>query len=44
MTVSSHVHSMFKPSLPDIIDFESLNVEGAKELQSFGDVQASLQR
>lgn len=35
---------MYKPSLPEVIEFENLKLEGVKELNSLGDVQASLQR
>ncbi|KAH8690036.1 putative carbonyl reductase [Talaromyces proteolyticus] len=42
--VSSHAHAMYKPVLPEKIDFEGLRMEGSKTIQSFAQVQASLQR
>ncbi|KAJ6001308.1 carbonyl reductase [Penicillium canescens] len=42
--VSSHAHAMYKPVVPDKIDFEGLWKEGPKTINSLADVQASLQR
>ncbi|KAJ6093931.1 carbonyl reductase [Penicillium canescens] len=42
--VSSHAHAMYKPVVPDKIDFEGLRTEGPKTINSLADVQASLQR
>ncbi|CAI7664005.1 unnamed protein product [Penicillium pancosmium] len=42
--VASHAHAMYKPVLPDKIDFEGLRTEGPKTMKSLAEVQASLQR
>ncbi|KGO49335.1 hypothetical protein PEX2_052220 [Penicillium expansum] len=42
--VASHAHAMYKPVLPNKIDFEGLRTEGQQTIKSLADVQASLQR
>ncbi|KAF7538208.1 hypothetical protein G7Z17_g12692 [Cylindrodendrum hubeiense] len=42
--VASHAHAMYKPVTSNKIDFAGLRTEGSKTLESFSEVQASLQR
>jgi hypothetical protein len=44
VVVASHAHTMYRPIPGDMIDFESLRVEGLSSLRTMTDVQASLQR
>ncbi|KAH7066471.1 putative carbonyl reductase [Paraphoma chrysanthemicola] len=44
VVVASHAHTMYRPVPGDIIDFESLRVEGLSSLRTMTEVQASLQR